>query len=262
MNISLPLGFALSSLLIFLTVHGEIKNAGVFLNAHAFMMVIGGTLAATLICFPISQLWIMVKLFIKSFTGQGRTIIVETVMEIVKISEKSGQDNDFGDLGAIKSSFLKEAMLLMKDSGLTDEELEEVLEKRVDLQNEKYKRDASTFKIIGKFPPAFGLVGASLGMIGLLQGLGSPDAFEKLGPAMSIALVSTFFGLVVANFFLIPLSENLAQATEEDLIMRRVVVDGIRLIKEEKHPLLVAEFLKSYLTEHERELIHVTPGSA
>jgi len=262
MNISLPLGFGLSSLIVFLTIHGEIKNAGVFLNVHAIMMVIGGTFAATLICFPLGQLLTMFKLFIKSFTGQGRHTIVETVKEIVKISEKSGQDNDFGDLASIKSTFLKEAMMLMKEGGLTDIELEEVLEKRVDLQNDKYKRDASTFKIIGKFPPAFGLVGASLGMIGLLQGLGAPDAFEKLGPSMSVALVATFFGLVVANFFLIPLSENLAQATEEDLIMRRVVVDGVRLLKEEKHPLLVAEFLKSYLTDVERLSITVSPGSA
>ena len=135
-----------------------------------------------------------------------------------------------------------------------------MLDKRVEIQNEKYKREGLTFKIIGKFPPAFGLIGTSMGMIGLLQGLGQPDAFEKLGPSMSVALVATFYGLVYANFFLIPIGENLALASEEDLLMRRIVIDGVRLIKEEKHPLLVSEFLKSYLSPAERVNIK-TPGT-
>jgi chemotaxis protein MotA len=122
----------------------------------------------------------------------------------------------------------------------------------VELQNEKYKREGFTFKIIGKFPPAFGLVGTTLGMIVLLQGLGSPDAFDRIGPAMSIALVATFYGLIFANVFLIPIGENLTRASEDDLLMRRIVVDGVRLLKEQKHPLLVEEYLKSYLAPSER----------
>src|SRR5690606_16760333 len=94
-----------------------------------------------------------------------------------------------------------------------------------------------------------------MGMIGLLQGLGEPNAFERLGPSMSVALVATFYGLVYANFVLIPIGENLALASEEDLLMRRIVAEGIRLIKEEKHPLLVEEYLKSYLAPKERNRI-------
>jgi chemotaxis protein MotA len=92
-----------------------------------------------------------------------------------------------------------------------------------------------------------------MGMIALLQGLGEPNAFEHLGPSMAVALVATFYGLVLANFFLIPLGENLTRASEEDLVMRRLVVDGVRLIKEEKHPLLVEEYLKSYIAPAERK---------
>ena len=106
--------------------------------------------------------------------------------------------------------------------------------------------------ILGKFPPAFGLVGTSLGMIALLQGLGEADAFERLGPSMSIALVATFYGLILSNVFIIPMGEHLSTLSDDDLIMRRIVVDGVMLIKEQKHPLLVQEFLKSYLSPGER----------
>jgi chemotaxis protein MotA len=136
--------------------------------------------------------------------------------------------------------------------GLSDMELAEVLEKRVDVQYDRYRAEALTYKIVGKFPPAFGLVGTTLGMISLLQGLGAPNAFESVGPSMSTALVATFYGLVLANFFIIPIGENLAQASQVDLNMRRLIIDGVRLIKEKKHPLLVEEYLKSYLSPAER----------
>src|SRR5438309_2269102 len=77
--------------------------------------------------------------------------------------------------------------------------------------------------------------GTTVGMITLLQGLGEPNAFDRLGPSMSVALVATFYGLIIANVVLIPIGENLAQSSEEDLIMRRIVVDGVRLLKAQKH---------------------------
>lgn len=185
--------------------------------------------------------------------GKSKEATIQTINEIVRLSEVVNDGHPIaGEIGNVKNEFLKEGLALMEQGGLSDDELNEVLEKRVELQNEKYKRDGQTFKIIGKFPPAFGLVGTTLGMIALLQGLGSPDAFEAIGPAMSTALVATFYGLVVANAFLIPIGENLSQASEDDLVMRRMVVDGIRLIKEQKHPLLVEEYLKSYLAPAER----------
>jgi len=107
-------------------------------------------------------------------------------------------------------------------------------------------------KIIGKFPPAFGLVGTTLGMITLLQGLGSTDAFQKIGPSMSVALVATFYGLVLANFFIIPVGENLYNAAEDDLTIREIIAHGVMLIREKEHPLIVAEYLKSYLSPEQR----------
>lgn len=256
MNISVVLGVGLSFSIVYYVVTGEIKNPAVFLNPYAAMMVLGGTLAASLICFPLSQFVDFIYIFIRTFTGKGRRVILDTINEIVSLSEMANNSQPLeSGIERVKNPFLKESLKLMQSGGLTDFELEEVLDKRVEVQNEKYKREGLTFKIIGKFPPAFGLIGASMGMIGLLQGLGQPDAFEKLGPSMSVALVATFYGLVYANFFLIPFGENLALASEEDLLMRRIVVDGVRLIKEEKHPLLVEEFLKSYISPRERDRI-------
>ena len=230
-----------------------IKNVAVFYNVHAAVIVAGGTLAAALICFPIGHFVNVLKVYVRASLGRTKQETLGVINEIVTISRSMNQGQTLGGLlGTVKNAFLKESLELLEQGGLNDEELEEVLSKRIEMQNEKYKREGATYKVIGKFPPAFGLVGTSLGMVGLLQGLGEPDAFERLGPSMSVALVATFYGLILANVFIIPMGEHLATLSDDDLVMRRIVVDGVRLIKEQKHPLLVEEYLKSYIPPAER----------
>jgi len=253
MNISAPLGFILGFAIVAFSVTSGMKSAAIFINPHAAIMVLGGTLAASLICFPLGHFFSLIKVYVRAMLGQTKQERLRVINEIVTIARNQNAGQPLGGLLAgVSNAFLKESLALVESGGLSDMELEEVLDKRIEMQNEKYKREGATYKVIGKFPPAFGLVGTSLGMISLLQGLGEPDAFERLGPSMSIALIATFYGLILANVFIIPMGEHLVSLSEDDLIMRRIVVDGVRLIKDRKHPLLVEEFLKSYIPPAER----------
>jgi chemotaxis protein MotA len=253
MNLSAPLGFLIGLSVVYFAITEGMKNIAVFMDVQAIIIVIGGTLAAAMVCIPFSQLFNMVRLFFRTVTGAQKEEVLNCINEIVEISRRRNEGVPLKDLiGSTKNPFLKESLDLLSQGGLSQDEFEDVLEKRVEQQNERYKRQGSTFKIIGKFPPAFGLIGATLGMIALLQGLGEPDAFNRLGPAMSVALVATFYGLIVANVFIIPIGENLMHASEDDLVMRNVVMDGVKLIRDSKHPLLVEEYLKSYLTPKDR----------
>ncbi len=116
----------------------------------------------------------------------------------------------------------------------------------------RYSEDARKFKAIGKFPPAMGLMGAVLGMIALLQTLGKPGAEENVGPAMSIALVATLYGIAVANLIILPIGENLADGAREIHLKNRIIVEGIKLILEKKNRILFAEQLNSFLLPQER----------
>ena len=254
MNLSIPMGLILGFAVVLIAGMSGIKNAEVFLNPHAAIIVLGGTLAAALTCFPLNHFLNLGRVFVRNFSGATKAAMIETINEIVRTSRALNEGNAIaGETAKIKNHFLKESLTLMETGGLSDDELYEVLEKRVEMQNERYRRDGLTFKIIGKFPPAFGLVGTTMGMIALLQSLGGENAFEHIGPSMSIALVATFYGLVTANVVLIPIGENLGQASEDDLVIRRIVVEGVRLLKEQKHPLLVEEYLKSYLAPEDRK---------
>lgn len=249
MNFSLPIGFILGIGIITWAIIGEIGNPQIFFNPHAIAVVIGGTFATSLICFPFEHLVNIVRVMMKSAFGQYQTETIDTINEIVAIAQRVSDNEPLEDqVAPVVNTFLKECLTLAIEGTISEEELEGLCYKRVEIQNEKYKQEGITFKIIGKFPPAFGLVGTTLGMIALLQSLGGENAFQKLGPSMSVALTATFWGLVVANLFLIPLGENLALASQHDLIRRKIVVEGVMLIKEKKHPIIIEEHLKSYLS--------------
>ena len=258
MNLTTPLGLIGGIFIIYWAIHGEISNPSIFLNVHSIGIVIGGTVVTGLICFNFAQLKGIMLILFRQFLGHKSKERLETVSEIIKLSQliKGGQSLE-SEVDSIKVPFLKEAIELYLEGGMSKDELGEVLEKRVLIQNERYVREGETFKTIGKFPPAFGLIGATLGMIGLLQGLGGPNGFENLGPAMSVALTATFWGLVLANLILLPLGENVSLAAEEDLIVREIVIEGVILLREKKHPIIVKEYLNSYLPPKDREKVVV-----
>ena len=255
MNLSAPLGLIVGIAVIAFGVTSGLQNSSVFLDAHAAAIVLGGTLAAAMICLPLSHLAALVRIFFRTVSGRQKQQVLDTINEVVEVAQIVHQQST-QDLAAaasgVKNPFFKESLELVASGGARDEQLREILEMRVEQQNEMYKKEGATFKIIGKFPPAFGLVGATLGMITLLQGLGAPDAFQRLGPSMSVALVATFYGLILANVFIIPVGENLANAAEDDLSIRRIIAHGVLLIKEREHPLIISEYLKSYIPPKSR----------
>ncbi|MBO9666357.1 MAG: MotA/TolQ/ExbB proton channel family protein, partial [Bdellovibrio sp.] len=102
------------------------------------------------------------------------------------------------------------------------------------------------------FPPAFGLLGATLGMISLLQTLGEPGAQDRIGPAMATALVATFYGLLTANLVLIPIAEKLSSVSQADMTLREIIKEGVLLVHEKKHPIFIREYLRSFLPPAQR----------
>jgi chemotaxis protein MotA len=254
-NLSIPVGILIGVSVMIYAVYSDIANPMVFLNIHAILIVFGGTFAAALVCFRFTHLLNMAKVLWRQLTGSFTKQRKQTIDEIVRYCELAHQ----GELtldeiqGQNEQSFLAESLKLLSEETLSEDELTEVLEMRLNSQEESYLLEEKTFKSISRFPPAFGLIGATLGMIGLLQGLGSPDAFQTLGPTMSTALTATFWGLCFANLLLIPIGENLSVASENDIIQRRIVIEGIKLIKQKKHPLVALEYLSSYLTPAQRK---------
>lgn len=152
----------------------------------------------------------------------------------------------------IRHDFLKEAVELVSAGVLNEQEIRHTLEQRIKTIESRYMHEANMFRVIGRFPPAFGLLATTLGMIALLQKIGQPDSQKLIGPAMSIGLIGTLYGIALANLVFIPIAENLTERTQQEINLRRMIVEGAVMLKAQVNPISMREGLNSYLLPGER----------
>lgn len=227
-----------------------------FLDWHGLLIVCGGTAAAASISFPINKVIALTRVFVMRVLGRKPVDFQGVIQQIIDLNKKSNLGANGLKLGLndIKHDFLKEAVELVAAGVLNEHELRQTLEQRVQTTEERYLKEANMFRIIGRFPPAFGLLATTLGMIAVLQKIGQADSQKMIGPAMSVGLIGTLYGIALANLVFIPIAENLTERTEEEILLRKMIVEGCIMLKQQVNPLSLREGLNSYLLPKDRVL--------
>ncbi len=225
-----------------------------FLNFHGIVIVCGGTFAAAAISYPLGKIVMLTRVFFMRLLGKSKVDYQSSIEQMLEINKKFSlgllSAHDAANLAT--HPFLKEAVTLVADGVLSEKEIRAVLEQRLKTIEYQYHHEANMFKSLGKYPPAFGLLATTLGMIALLQKIGQPGAEKLIGPAMAIGLVGTLYGIGLANLFFIPVSDALMDKTEEEMAIRRMMVEGAVLLKQRVNPLFMRENLNSFLLPKER----------
>ncbi len=253
MNFSALIGIILAIGVALATALTSTKSYYVFLDYHAAMIVFGGTLAASLIGFSAKKILQLLKVFLKRVIFKNEDVAV-ALDEIISLATGYREDDNFlrDNVDGLKTFFLKEAIQLQIDGGIDPREMDVILRKRANSIYDHHEEDAEIFKTLSKFPPAFGLLGAVIGMIAMMQSLGGAEALSKVGPALAVALVATLYGIALANFVFLPIGENLSKLNKTDASIREMVIDGVKLIRLKKHPLVVEEMVRSHLLPSDR----------
>ncbi len=254
MNFKSVVAFVMAGIVFGVGVFTATNNPMAFIDYHAALIVFGGTIAVAAISFQIDRILVMIKVFYNRVVKGDKINYVSIIKELMAIAE-AYRTNDPKLKNIIENSndfFIREAMGILQDEFLNEEELGHILALRAKTISYRYQEEAKKFKALGKFPPAMGLMGAVLGMIALLQTLGQPGSEENIGPAMSVALVATLYGIAFANLFILPVAENLMEGAREVMAKNFIIVEGVKLIAQKKNKILVAEELNSYLLPNER----------
>lgn len=254
MNISTLLGLFMAAGVFLWTTLTSSSNSKVFLDPHAAAIVLGGTFAACMISFSLPRMWFLAVIFFKKALGKEESA-GKVVNEIVDLARGYRQDGNYlkSKSSSLSHPFLKEGIELLAGGGIERHDLDDILAKRVRNHYKLLEEDAENFKAMSKFPPAFGLLGAVIGMISMMQNMGGPDSLKNVGPALAVALVATLYGIALANFFFLPLGENLTRINKKELAMNQMIMDAIKLIRDKKHPVMVAETCKSYLSPEDKK---------
>jgi chemotaxis protein MotA len=263
MNLAGLFGFLCAGGVLYFAIHGATKDVGLFIDPHAIIIVLGGSVTVALISFSFKRLFAGVKVVVKKTIGGERTDYLGTIKTIVNLAEAYRQEpaKAMALVNNKTHPFIQDGMKLLVDYGFSADDLDSILSNALKGKKKRDQDEVKVWQTISRFPPAFGLLGATLGMIALLQTLGEPGAQDRIGPAMAVALVATFYGLAFANLVFIPIAERMGEVSASDLKLREIIKDGMILIAERKHPSFIEEYLKSFLAPGDRKVEMLGGGS-
>jgi chemotaxis protein MotA len=253
MNIFSILGFIMASAVLFIGLRLSTDDLAMFWDVPSVFIVLGGTLASTAIAFQLDRILVLFKTFFKIIFQNSVSKNSGIIVEIIKVGDAYRKGSPLEALAAkVSDPFLKEALIMVADGIIKSEQILKILEDRANNQDVERREEANKLKLIGKFAPAFGMMGTTIGMIVLLANLGGADAVKKVGPAMGICLITTFYGVVIANLAFIPVAENLINHSKAQYLKDSIIIEGIRLIMLKENPVILAEELNSFLSPKER----------
>ncbi|MBI4383094.1 MAG: MotA/TolQ/ExbB proton channel family protein [Nitrospinae bacterium] len=224
------------------------SGLGLFVDLPSMMIVVGGMSAAILVAYPLNELLRVIGLFIKVFfvkkTDQHE--IIETMVMICNVARKGGVLAIESKLKDIDNEFLKKGLQLTVDG--KDENTVSTLLKREIKQIQVSHRDGwEIFSEMGKYAPAFGMVGT---LIGLVQMLASLADVASVGPKMAVALITTFYGSILANLVFIPMTTKLKRRSAIETLEMNLVLEGITYIRKGVNPRFMQEVLENSLAAY------------
>jgi len=237
-----------------------------FFSGQAIAIVLGGTLAATVVNYPMKQVLQMFRVAWKAF-GKGMVVdveeIIDQLVEFGRRSKKDGIVSLESSLPQIKNHYMRvglEHAMLVRDP----QKLELYLDSEMDSMSKRHQRGQEMFYNMGTYAPAFGLLGTVMGLILMMTQQAQEStvasyasqmqgSMSALLHGMGIALVTTFYGVLLANLIFIPIAGKLKSLSDEEIYLNEIIKAGILSINAKENHYLIQEKLKTYLEREKRK---------
>ena len=250
MDITTIIGILTGGTLLFMAIF-QGGGVGIFINIPSLMITAGGTIAATLINYPLGDIVRVLKVTRNAFLNKMASP-QEMIRTLVTFAEKARREGLLAlekDLASVDDPFMKGGLELAID-GLDPDLVTSMLRMELTFLTERHKRGQGMFKAMGKFAPAFGMLGTLIGLIQMLRSIEDPSS---IGPGMAVALITTFYGTLIANLLCLPLAGKLETISEHEVMVKELIIEGIRSIQSGDSPRVVDRKLKSFLAPKMRE---------
>ncbi len=226
-------------------------NIGMYFNLPGFLIVIGGSLGCALISYRFERLSVVYQVILSSYKHRPKQPreIVEILIDLAVKTRFSGILSLQEDERETSVLFLRGALGLLVD-GRQPSEVQDILNS--EMYFFKLRRDDAEriIRTIANYFPPFGLIGSIVGLVSMMANVS--DSSVVLA-AVPIALTSTLYGLVFSNFFFLPFAANLSERTSQELLLQRMILEGVLAIQSEMNPRLLETKLKSFLTPSMRD---------
>ncbi len=224
-------------------------NAAGFVDVPSIVVVLGGTFAVTFVMFPLGVVIGTIKVGLKTLLFKSNDPL-ETVNLILQLADTARKESLVAlEKVTIEDTFLKKGVMLVVD-GSSEALVRSVMEIELEFMKQRHRQGQAVFKGMGTMAPAFGMIGTLIGLVNMLSNLSDP---ASIGPAMAVALLTTFYGAVVANCMFLPLATKLEVRSEEDCLFMQLMIEGVSSLQQGDHPSVVKEKLQAFLPPNLRE---------
>ena len=254
MNPSTLIGIAASLMMLASVLLLSAQAPSSFINLPGLAIVLTGTLAATFISYPLREVVRVVRLVGLVFRRENSRV-EEDLQELVGLAKLWFSGDVRGvekRLDTLRNPFMRTGIQLVIDN-TREEEIIDLLSWRIARLKARERAEAQIFRTMALYAPAFGMIGTLVGLVNMLEGMDAAQ-IGIIGERMAVALLTTFYGIVLANLIFKPIAVKLERRTEERLIAMNMILEGVSLMSRRRLPSFIEETLKSLMANHRDEL--------
>jgi chemotaxis protein MotA len=245
MDISTIIGLVMGTALILMSIFIDpAASFGGFISIPSVLIVLGGSMGAAMICFPLNQVMSVFAVIKNVFVNKQKDL-ADLIEQLVSLSETARRDGLLAlenRLEELDDPFVMMGIRMAVD-GMNAEVVEGIMQTEVDAVSTRHENGKKLLDSLGRFAPAFGMIGTLMGLIIMLGDMNP----ETIGSGMAVALLTTLYGAIVSNLVYLPFSEKLNYLNEQELLSMEIVVRGILAIQGGENPRVIRQKLTMFI---------------
>jgi chemotaxis protein MotA len=222
-----------------------------FINGPSIAIVFGGTLGATFVHYPFANVFEAFRVAKKTFLHKEASVN-ELIIQLMAFSNKARKEGILslqGMMDQVIDSFLLKALQMAVDGQVPDT-LRRMLNTEINYIRERHDSGSAIFTTLGAYAPAMGMLGTLIGLVQMLQNMSDPNS---IGPAMAVALLTTFYGAVLANIFFNPMAGKLKTRSASEVLLKTLIIEGMQSILSGENPRIMEQKLHAFIAPKMRE---------
>jgi len=245
MDIATVLGVVIATGLILSSIILGGGTFGAFLDPPSVMVVLGGSIAAAMISFPMKNFLSVFNIILKVFFYRLDSVpsLIEEIVSLAETARRDGLLALESRLEEIENSFVVLGVQMAVD-GTRPEVMEDIMRTELDAVATRHRDGKALMDCMGRFAPAFGMIGTLMGLVIMLGDMSDPS---KIGAGMAVALLTTMYGAVASNVVFLPFAEKLGFTNKQELLAMEIIVRGIMAIQSGENPRVIEQKLNTFI---------------
>ncbi len=216
-----------------------------FIDIPSMMVVIGGAMAAAMMAFPLKSILATPIVLLKAFLNKAPNFagLIEQLVSLAETARRDGLLALEGRMEEVDNKFIRLGIQMAVD-GSRPEVIEDTMRTEMDAVATRHLNGRAVLDQLGRFAPAYGMIGTLMGLIMMLSDMSDPSG---IGAGMAVALITTLYGAIAANVVFMPFAEKLGFISKQELLGMEIIIRGIMAIQSGENPRVIEQTLKTFL---------------